>query len=368
MLTDGTSKYSRAQLADEMSKLKMDGGVYAFTTTKAQLSAALQLAAHVLKEASFPASEFEQLRTQMIAGLEAERNEPRHAAARAMGLHFNRHPKGDYRAAETLDEAIAAIKSVKLEDVKAFHQQFYGASHGEISIVGAMDADATAKEIQQLFGTWNSQVPYARLAERYEDIPAQKQTLNTPDKENGIYSAKMNLELRDDDADYPALVIANYLFGGGAGLNSRVMERIRQKDGLSYGGGSSLSVNSQDKASSFGMGAIAAPQNLAKVEVALREELNRALKDGFTADELARAKSGFHQQRVQARSDDGTLAVGWNTYQYLGRTFAWSQQMDDKVQALTLEQVNAAFRKAIDPAKLSIVIAGDEAKMKAQSK
>ncbi|HCE08179.1 MAG TPA: insulinase family protein, partial [Oxalobacteraceae bacterium] len=138
-----------------------------------------------------------------------------------------------------------------------------------------------------------------------------------------------------------------------------------QKDGLSYGGGSGLAVDSLDRAAHFSMGAIAAPQNLAKVDAALKEELVRALKDGFSTDEVARAKTGLLQTRAQNRAQDGVLAAGWSSFLYLGRTFAWSKAFEDKLSALTVEQVNAAFRKAIDPARLTVVMAGDHAKIKA---
>jgi zinc protease len=200
------------------------------------------------------------------------------------------------------------------------------------------------------------------LPNRFCSSPMCK-ALNTPDKENGFYTARLNLDLNVEDPDYPALMLADYIFGGG-GLKSRLMDRIRQKDGLSYGGGSQLGAGDLDRAGSFSISAIAAPQNLAKVEAAVREELARAVKDGFTAAELAGARSGLMQQRVQARAEDGTLAAGWTSYLYRGRTYEWSAAFEAKLKAVTLAQLNAAFRKAIDPARLSVVTAGDAGKQK----
>jgi zinc protease len=365
LLSTGTSKYSRAQLADEMSKLKMSGGLYSFQTTKANLPAALELVAHVLKEANFPESEFKQLKERALVNTEASRNEPSAVASRAMAQHFNTYPKGDVRASMTLEETLDALRNVKLEDIKAFHKDFYGVSKGELSIVGDFDVDSTKQTVAKVFDGWASKAPFSRLVSKREEISAIRKTFNTPDKENGVYSSRMNLSLREDDADFAALRVANYIFGGGAGMNSRVMERIRQKDGLSYGGGSSLTAGEIDPVGSFSISATAAPQNLEKLEIAVKEELTRALKEGFTADELAKAKSGLLQQRVQGRSSDGAVASGWNSNLYLKRTWAWSQAMDDKIQTLTVEQVNDAFRRYIDPAKMSVFIAADEAKAKA---
>ena len=177
----------------------------------------------------------------------------------------------------------------------------------------------------------------------------------------------MNINMRDTDPDYPALVVANYLFGEG-GLHSRLMDRVRQKDGLSYNNQSSLQIGALDPDGRFVISAIAAPQNLTRLDSAIKEELTRAVKEGFTAEEIARAKSGILQQRLQTRAQDANVAGGWTSFLYLNRTWAWSKQLEDKITALTPAQVNAAFRKAIDPAKLTVIIAGDHAKMKVAGK
>jgi zinc protease len=364
MLTRGSSKYTRTQLADQMSKLKMSGGsVYHFDTTRENLSEALRLMAHVLKEPNFPAAEFEQLRQQWIVGIEGMRSDPQAMAGQTLSEYFDHWPKGDPRSVMTIDEQIAGIKALKLEDVKAYHAAFYGASHGELSIVGDFDKAEAVKTIEQELGGWQSKGSYARILDTHVDKAAKHIEIAAPDKENAFYTARMNLDLRSDDPDYPALELANFIFGDG-GLKSRLMDRIRQKDGLSYGGGSQIEPGDLDRAGSFSISAIAAPQNVAKVDAAVKQELARVLKDGFTAAEVAGAKSGLLQQRIQNRSKDGILASAWNRFLDLDRTFEWSKQHEAKLKALTVEQVNAAFRKAIDPSKLTVVIAADPSKTK----
>jgi zinc protease len=183
--------------------------------------------------------------------------------------------------------------------------------------------------------------------------------IRTPDKENAVLVARQNIAIRDDDPDYPALYVANYILGGGAGFDSRLGSRIRQKEGLSYGVGSDLAVDSIDRSGAWTAEAIAAPGNVPKVEAALKDELARALKDGFTEAEVNAAKSGIIQMRVQTRAQDGALAGGWALNLYLGRTFEYSKRIEQQIMALTPAQVTAALRKYIDPAKLSIVKAGD---------
>jgi len=364
MLTRGNSKFSREQLADEFTRLKITGSIFHFETTREHLTDALRLVSQILKEPTFPATELEQLRKQTLVATEAARNEPDTLAAQALAQHFNHYPKGDWRTSQTIDESIASLKAVSLDDIKAFHKNFYGASKAELAVVGDFDPVTVKKVVAEEFGNWKSSLPYTRIDDKYVDIPAVRTSIDTPDKENSFYMARMNLDMRDDNPAFAAMYIADEIFGGG-GMSSRLLTRIRQKDGLSYGGGSSLSVDALDNAGSYGIAAIAAPQNLVRLEAAIKEELARVLKDGFTADELARAKSSVLQKRMQARAQDNVLANGWSSLLYLGRTYTWSKELEDKINALSLDEVNAAFRKAIDPAKMTIVTAGDAAKMKA---
>jgi zinc protease len=357
MLTRGTSKYTREQLSDTFDKLRVTGGIDHLETTRSNLADVLALVAHVYKEPTFPASELEQLRQQAIVGIEANRNEPQAVASRVLGLRFNPYPAGDLRAATTIDEEIAALKAVTLDEVKAFHRDYYGASHGEIAIVGDFDPAAVAAQLETLFANWRSAASYVPMTAMNKEVAPFSEALVTPDKENAFFTARLNLDLASDDVDYPALMLADHIFGG-AGLKSRLMTRIRQKDGLSYGGSSQLGAGDLDRAGSLSISAIAAPQNIKKLDAAIREELARSVKGGFTEQELAGAKTGLLQERLHNRSQDGILAQGWASYLYLNRTFAWSQQLEQKLAATTLAQVNAAWRKAIDPARLSVVTAG----------
>ncbi|WP_020652463.1 M16 family metallopeptidase [Massilia niastensis] len=361
MLMRGTTRYSRAELADAFDKLKIAGGPAHFQTTRANLPEALRLVAHVLKEPAFPEAEFEQLRQQSLVGLEASRGEPQSVATRALARHFEQYPRGDIRHENTLEEDIADIKAARLEELKAFHRDYHGAHPAEMAIVGDFDPKEVVPLVDELFGAWRAKEHVEPVLRKHAEVAPATRTLDTPDKENGFYTARMNLDLNIDDPDYPALMLANYIFGDG-GLKSRLMDRIRQKDGLSYGGGSELSAGDLDRAGSFSISAIAAPQNMGRLDAAIRAELARAVKEGFTASELAGAKSGLMQQRQQTRAEDGALAAGWTSYLYRGRTFEWSLAFERKLMAVSLPQLNAAFRKAIDPARLSVVMAADQGK------
>ena len=169
--------------------------------------------------------------------------------------------------------------------------------------------------------------------------------------------------MRDDNADYPAMILGNYMLGGGF-LNSRLAVRIRQKDGLSYGVGSQFNAGSIDPIANFQTFAIYAPENLQKLELAFNEEINKVITEGFTADEISAAKSGWTQSRTVGRAQDAGLSNTLANYLFIKRDLMWDDAYEKKVVALTPDQINAAFKKYLVPGKINVVKAGDFAKSK----
>ena len=362
MAARGTSRYTRQEIADEMTRLQMTGAPTRFETTRANLADALRLAAHVRREASFPPAEFAQFRRESLARLQALVNEPAARASDALEVHFNTYPAGDARGYRSLAESLAEWEKVTLDDVRTFHADFWGSARGEISIVGDFDAQAIEALVRELFPGWQSKAPYARLLREFRAVMPVRVIVDTPGKESAQLLARINLDMRDDDADYPALMLADYMFGGGSGLSNRLIERVRQRDGLSYSADSSLDVPVHHRAASWNISATTAPQNAQRLEAALRDELARMLKNGFTAKEVADAKNGMLQERILNRSQDSIVVFVWQRYLDEGRSFAYSQLLDDRLRALTPAAVLAAVRRHVDPAKLTVVIAGDTAK------
>ena len=369
MLMRGTTKHTRQQIQDEFDKLKARASVFgsannavvSIETIRENFPAVLRLVSEILREPAFPASEFEQLKQETLAQIEEQRSQPQSVAGTAFSRHLNPYPKGDVRYTTTPDEDIAEVNAATLDDIKKFYADFYGGSNGEMAVVGDFDAKEIEKLANELFGSWKSPRPFARLITVYKDIPAINQSFETPDKANAFFVAGMRLNLRDDDPDYPALLLGNYMFGQGT-LNSRLSARLRQKEGLTYGTGSSLTASPRDKNGQFVAQAIYAPQNASKLEAAFNEEIARALKDGFSAEEVATAKSGYLQGQQVTRAQDASLARRLAQYRFLDRTLAWDAELEKKISALTPEEINAAMRRFIDPSKITIVKAGDFAK------
>jgi zinc protease len=153
------------------------------------------------------------------------------------------------------------------------------------------------------------------------------------------------------------MIMANYMFGGG--ITARLPDRVRNREGYSYSVSSNFNAPVEGDAAIFSASAISNPANTPKVEASFLDELARTLKSGFTAAELTAAKRALRDDRIGARSSDGGLLNLMSAREQWGRTLAWDESLDSKLQALTLEEVNAAFRRQINPALISIVKGGD---------
>jgi zinc protease len=257
----------------------------------------------------------------------------------------------------TMDEQIEDLKAVKLDDVRQFYNQFYGPGEGEIVVSGQFDPAQVQKLVTELFGDWKTATHYQRITNMYAPVAAVNHKIETPDKQNGIFLAGMPLKITDEDPDYAALTIAGMVFGGSP--NSRLFLRIRVKDGLSYGAGAGFSIPTKEDEGRLSGYAIAAPQNMAKVEADFNEELARALKDGFTADEVEKAKKTWLDERAVGRAEEGSIANQLISRERWGRTMLWDAKLEAAVAALTLQQVNDAFKRHVDQASVSIVKGGD---------
>jgi zinc protease len=361
MLMRGTRKNSREQLRNHFDRLKAsvsvggEGG--SVETVRESLPEALRLMAEVLRQPSFPEGEFEQLRRSSLTSIDTQRSEPGALAGLALARHLNPYPPEHWLYTATLDERSARLQALSLEEVRKCYADFYGASDSELAVVGDFDPEEIARLAQELFGDWKSPRAYARIPPRIADVPPVNSVIRTPDKANAALRAGILLRLRDDHPDYPALLLGNYVLGGSS--DSRLTRRIREKEGLSYSVGSFLSADSFFERGSFGVFAIYAPQNRARIETAMTEEIRNALGEGFSREEIEAGKKGLLQARQLARSSDENLASRLASYLVLGRTFSWDEELERRIAALTPKTVVETLRRHIDPAKLSVVKAGD---------
>jgi zinc protease len=392
LLMSGTKSHTRSQLQDEFRKLNAQvtasGGGGGFggggrggrggggagaggsvSTATASITApaenfvaAMKLAVEILKEPLYPEDEFDRSKTQRLKALDLPQTEPTQLAQEMLTRHLSPFAKGDVQYQPTREEQKPEVAKVTLADAKKFHDDFYGANYGVFAVVGPVTPADMQKAAAELLGTWNTSKAYKPLIVPFKKAAAMNQKIETPDKANAEFLGGERFQLSQNDPDYPAMVLASYMFG--EPITSRVSNRIRNKEGLSYGANARIAIPTEGDSATLSVTVSLNPAVGPKVEQCFFEELQKAYKDGFTAEEVAEAKKAVLDARMIGRSTDAALLQFLASHEQLDRPLSWDANVETKIASLTADQINAAFRKHIDPAGMTIVKAGDFAAAK----
>jgi len=379
MLMRGTTQHTRRQIQDRLAELKAQvrlsegagiSGRYmrgmrrepgtlevSIETTRENLPAVLELVAEILRQPAFPDDEFQTLLREAVAALEEQMSEPTTLATNLLQRRLMPYPPEDIRYIPTLQEQVERLKAVKLEDIQEVYRGLLGASFSEGAFVGDFDPAQVRQTLERLFNDWSNPKPYQRIVNRYRAVSPEVVAVNTPDKTNAMVALGLPLELRDDDPDYPAVLMANTILG--ASSDSRLINRIRQKEGLAYGCGSMASAGSLDRFGVFVAFSICAPQNAERAVACALEEIARFIHEGLSQQELDEARKGYLQRLEVTLSNDATVAAMLARDLHLERTFEFAQAQLARIGQLTPQDVQAVIGRYVQPDRLVVVRAGD---------
>jgi zinc protease len=374
LLMAGTKSHTREQLQEEFRKLNAQvnvtgggrggGGGGGMSNVTATISApaenfltAVRIAVEILKEPAYPQDEFDRVKTQRVKALEAAPTEPTQLATERLNRYLSPFAKGEAQYTPTREEQGQELKKVTLKDARKFHDQFYGANFGVFAVVGPVAPPDVQKAATELLGDWNTTKAYKPLITPFKKIAPINEKIETPDKANAQFLAGERFQMSQDDPDYPAIVLASYMLG--EPITSRISDRIRNREGLSYGANARITVPPEGDSATLSGTVSLNPGVGPKVESSFLDELKNVHQDGFTATEVAQAKKAYLESRMVGRSTDGALLNLIASHEQLDRPFTWDSDLEARIQALTVDQINTAFRKHIDPSAVSIVKAGD---------
>ena len=375
MLSRGTKNLSRQEIKDELDKyraqLSISGGAGRITvslqTLRSNLPAVLGIVRQMLRESILPDEELQLLKESQLASAEQRLTDPTAIANNAVQTLISPYDKDDPRYITSLEEDIERTKAITIEEIRALYETMVQGTDGELTIIGDFDMESIQPVVTEILKDWTSNIVYDRIPLIANDNTiGSLQHINTPDKAQATYFSAMTLPIRDDHEDFAALTLGNYILGGGA-LASRLGNRVRQQEGLSYGIQSALQGSPVDDRSVFYIFAISAPDKADRVHEVIQEELAKLLKDGITEEELTQQKTGILEQRSLGRTTDGALATALATLTFAGRTMEFTEAFENRLRSLTIDDVNAALRKHIKPERLYTVLAGDFEKVKADA-
>ena len=366
----GTTRRTRLEFQDELNRLKSDltfaaqGGTVTIqcSTTRANLLPVLELLAEKLRTPQFTEEDWTAIEGERLGRLDESLSSPRMAAQAALLQHLNSYPKNHQRYYVTPEEYRTALLQVKLSDLVSFYRKFYGASNAELAVVGDFDREALLRQAPGLFAGWESKIPHREAPYLYENRPARRKTVELSSDDSAFLSLGMNLRVRDTDPDYAPLLLTSFMLGDGSFLSARLPSLIREKTGLSYEVSSSITAQGLGRDARFIINISCHKDNVARIEKLVRQELAQISRQGFTAEEIETARTGYMETQRVAYAESLRLANKLNLYAHYGRGLDWDANLEARIAKLTPEQIHAAFRRHIDLSRLSVAVAGDFAK------
>ncbi|MEO1572693.1 MAG: pitrilysin family protein [Bacteroidota bacterium] len=318
------------------------------------LPAVLDLLAEQLRAPLLDRTEFAKAKAQVTAGIRRSMDATGSQAAGLLSrrLYGPAHPNF---MAEAADE-LARLDAYTVDDARAYHAAHFGGTKLLVAFAGDLEPMRTAARVEGTLGDWMPHTSAAKYAEAATPQAAGRATRAIADKHNLDVRIGHPLTLRRDHDDFLALYLAVYVLGGN--FSARLMSHVRDDLGLTYGIGAQLAGIAVEHAGHALLRVTLSGPNLDRGIEATLAEFRRFVEDGITADELAEKQTTIA----------GTFSVGLATTRGLATALLVNAERDfevgyldaypEKIHALSLDEVNAAIRRHLDPDALHIGIAG----------
>lgn len=361
MLSKGTTKNDKFQFSQKLENLGVDIYVSAdndnvnlgFKSLSKDVETVIALLAEELRNPLFDEKEFDLLKQQFIGNMQPGLSDP--GTQGSITLTQNLYPKGHPNYSTSIENTIENIKNAKLEDIKAFHKKYFGPADMHLVAVGDVDTKKVYKSLEKSFKNWNGGIK--RTAKNYDvkKNDALTKVVTIPEKPSAELFIGQYTGMRRSNADFLPFLIGNSVLGGG--FSGRLMLTVRDEAGLTYG------ISSRQNGYTFADGywyinASFNPELFATGEEATLKELKKWSEKGITAAELKDKKTsligGFKIGLATTRGmASNILAVVQR-----GEQPDYIYQYPEMLEAVTLEEVNAAIKKYINVNKLVIIKSG----------
>ncbi len=361
MLDRGTTTHSKEQITELLEAV---GASIEFTANDhvsefnakclaRDVPLVVGLLAEQLRTPAFRAEELASLKQQLAGGLKRaqENTDFRATDEFTRAVYVSGHPNRQ----APVDEKLAGIQAATVDDLKKFHAAHYGPAHFTIVAAGDIDPAALQSDLNQAFAGWTggtAALPAPRNGAT--DAPAEK-TVYMADKTSVSIAFGQATGLHYGDPDYFALRTATAILG--SGFTGRLMANVRDKEGLTYGIASVLNHDAFTDGD-WSITATFAPQLLDKGIESTRRQLTSWYNNGVTAEELEKRKDNLVGAfKVGLATTDG-LSQSLLLAIERGKDVTWLDEYPGVIRSLTLDQVNAAVKKHLDPEKMHLIKAG----------
>ncbi len=355
MLTEGAGAMDANAFKERLEELNMalgfsagwDGIGMSVTTLSENSDAAFEMARLALHEPRFDADPLARIKRQLMVGIRTRETNPSYIANLALDQAL--YPGHPY-ARRVSRESVEAISRAALVER---HGALLNRATLQITIVGDIDAAAAGRAVDHIFGALpqGASPPEPEQAELAPATPLIVREL--PQPQSLILFAAPGIQ--DEDPDWTALAVANYILGGG-GFSARLMDQVREQRGLVYGIGTSPSV--RDYVAMLRGSAQSENANVAEAIEVVRAEMDRLYREGATQAEVNDAITYLTGSFALDLDSNVKIASVVHGYQAAGRDIGYVNRRNDLIRDVTLDDVNRVIRRLFDPDAFTFVVVG----------
>ncbi len=362
MLQSGTQHYDKFALAGMLEDngislnyhLGRESTTFGGKSLSEDFTLLLDVLAEQLLRSTFPEDEIEKSRQQILTDLLDSLDDTSDQAFTA-GRNALYGPQSPFSG--RVEGDADSVKAITRSDLRDWHARNIEPSGAILSIVGDVDPEQAVELVQQRLGAWQ---PQTREREgllsqgaSWQPSGGLRQNIAMADKSN-LSIAMLGPGMSKLEPDWTAAFICSFIFGGD--FYSRLNERLRVKDGLTYG--SYSRVTSGRAAGPAWVSAQVSPKKMEAAISATLEEMARFASEGVTEEELELARNFMTGNFPVRLSTNGAVAAVLTDSLYLERGVDYIRRYPEIVRAVTLEQVNAAAARLYQPENFVTVAAG----------
>jgi len=361
MLSKGTTNNDKFQFSQKLEKLgvrlNVRAGVHKvsirFKCLKKDLHIVLKLLAEELRYPLFDEKEFELLKQQNTGGMKRRLTDPgtQGAIALSQAIYSKEHPN----YSTDIQTSIKNINKVTLDELKEFHKTYFGPEGMHLVAVGDIDVDTLYSVLQDTFKGWSGNVHTNAQFKNPTKAKALTKVVTIPQKSSAEMYIGQYTGIQISDNEYLPFYMGTSVLGGG--FSGRLMQTIRDNDGLTY----SISASHKGHANAGGYWFIKAsfnPSLFQKGLDATMVQIKKWVNEGITSEELAAKKTNLTGSFKVSLSTTAGLAGRLLSFVERGLEPSYIDQYSKDINAVTLDQVNTAIKKYIDLDKLIIIKSG----------
>lgn len=353
MRTGGTTTMTGEEIDERMDFLAGSVSATSLSVHQRDVDEGLELWMDILTNPAFPEDKLRRAKESALVGIENRNKNVSTVGRRAFSeLVYGENSPITARQTETI------VNGIVRRDLINWHRKYWGATNAILIVSGDFDRDQILVKLEETFGKW---ADVEKAAPRVPDVeqaaPGGVYMIEPEVIPNQGVIQIGHLGLMQDDPDYPAIDLMNYILGGGS-FSSRITKIVRSDNGLAYSTGSRFSGGTLYPGT---FTASCQTKNSTVVFAAqlMLNEIEKIRTEPVSVEDLEFARSARISAFPAQFSSISRILRNFATLEFNGRPMDYYDTYEERYAAVTLDDITRVAQKYLGPDRMIIMIAGN---------